>query len=1011
MRTAKSFWGTENREYEVLINNHSYYSLKYGTLSVKQLVALGKREGLAAMALTDINNTSGCIDFTRVAEKAGIKPVIGIDFRTGADCHFVGLARSMEGFAELNEYLSLVLHGEAELGTEAPPFYSAYIIYPFGKAGQLKRRLYGNEYIGIHVSELNRLALSPLYKYLSRMVILHPVTYGSKRSLNMHRLLRAMDENVLLSKLSPEAQASERENFYSVKKIREQFAAYPGLIERTAKLLDECFVDFEFGVIKNRLSYTGNKEYDRVLLRRESMKGLKYRYPVENDTVRERLEKELEQINNQDFNSYFLINWDIVRYARQKGYYYVGRGSGANSIVAYCLRITDVDPIDLDLYFERFINPYRTSPPDFDIDFSWKDRDDVTNYIFQRFSKGHPNQVALIATYSTLQIRALVRELGKVFGLPKAEIDQLLEGRRIIHKNDQYCDYIRRYSEYLHGFPSHLSVHAGGILISDKPLYNYTALSNPPKGFPLTQFSMIEAEDIGLYKFDILSQRGLSKIKDCLEVIRYNHPDEEEIDIHDLKRFKKDEQVKHLLKNGEAMGCFYVESPAMRMLLKKLRAETYLDLVAASSIIRPGVAKSGMMREYILRFHHPERQQNSPKEILEIMPETYGIMVYQEDVIKVAHYFAGLTLGESDVLRRGMSGKFRGRVEFTKAKDKFFSNCAERGHDPQLTAEIWRQIESFAGYAFSKGHSASYAVESYQCLFLKAYYPLEYMVATINNFGGFYRTEYYIHEARMKGADIQPPCVNHSHGATSIRDKTIYLGLSLIKSLEQRTIENLTEERKHNGTFTSFTNFIDRVDISVEQLRILIRCGSFRFTGDTKQYLLWEIHTHLGNHKKTNPRKELFTVHRKFTLPTLVNDPRQHAADEFELLGFPLCSPFDLLDESVPEMCSKDLPSYLGRIIRIAGYLVAIKNTGTTKGKRMHFGTFLDQEGHWIDTVHFPPSAAQWPFRGKGCYLLEGKVVEEFGFFSIEVSKMVKLRWSFQETGDRQRHASSGRQR
>ena len=228
-----------------------------------------------------------------------------------------------------------------------------------------------------------------------------------------------------------------------------------------------------------------------------------------------------------------------------------------------------------------------------------------------------------------------------------------------------------------------------------------------------------------------------------MAAVTYNHPTHPAIDIHDIKRFKQDEKIKYLLKNAKAIGCFYVESPAMRMLLKKLQVATYLGLVAASSVIRPGVSKSGMMREYILRYRKPERRKDAHPILLEIMPETYGVMVYQEDVIKVAHYFGGLNLGEADMLRRGMSGKFRSRDEFMKVKNQFFENCKTKGHSLELTSEIWRQIESFAGYAFAKGHSASYAVESYQSLFLKAYYPLEYMVATINNFGGFYYVELY----------------------------------------------------------------------------------------------------------------------------------------------------------------------------------------------------------------------------------------------------------------------------
>ena len=400
--------------------------------------------------------------------------------------------------------------------------------------------------------------------------------------------------------------------------------------------------------------------------------------------------------------------------------------------MAYLLRITDVDPLELDLYFERFINLYRKNPPDFDIDFSWKDRDDIVRYLFERYP-----HTAWLCTYNTFQYRATIRELGKVFGLPKSEIDLLSSGKFYFDKLDQFSRLVLRYSKYIQGLPSHLSVHSGGIVISERPMTWYSATFLPPKGYPTTQFSMMEAEDVGLYKFDILSQRGLGKIHDCLEVIAYNRPEEPPHDIHDVAHFKQDAKVRQLLLDGKALGCFYVESPAMRMLMAKLKVETYLELVAASSIIRPGVAQSGMMREYILRHRNPERRKEAHPILLEIMPETYGVMVYQEDVIKVAHHFAGLSLAEADVLRRGMSGKFRSREEFLRVQEQFVGNCTKKGYEEKLTLDVWRQIESFAGYAFSKGHSASYAVESYQSLYLKAHYPLEYMTATINNFGGY----------------------------------------------------------------------------------------------------------------------------------------------------------------------------------------------------------------------------------------------------------------------------------
>ena len=447
------------------------------------------------------------------------------------------------------------------------------------------------------------------------------------------------------------------------------------------------------------------------------------------------------------------------------------------------------------------------------------------------------------------------------------------------------------------------------------------------------------------------------------------------------------------------------------MLLKKLRVDEYLGLVAASSVIRPGVAKSGMMRQYILRFRDPERRNDAHPILQDIMPETYGVMVYQEDVIKVAHYFAGLSLGEADVLRRGMSGKYRSREEFQKVRNKYFENCAKKGHGYALAAEIWRQIESFAGYAFAKGHSASYAVESYQSLFLKAHYPLEYMVATMNNGGGFYRVELYAHEAFMHGADIQAPCVNQSEYLCTIYGKTIYLGLAFISELEKGTAEAMLIARIEDGPFASFDDFLKRVAISLEQLSLLIRIGAFRFTGYSKKELLWEAHFQLGNHKKTNPVKMLFDPEvKRFELPPLSYDVLEDAFDQIDLLGFPLCNPFDLLKEMPGQhVLVNEMAAHKNKVVRMVGYLVHIKKTTTSNGKRMQFGTWLDYQGYFIDTTHFPPVAARYPFRGKGIYELVGKVVEEFDFLSLEMVSMRKLEYVHDPRyAEEPRHATMG---
>ncbi|WP_439151039.1 DNA polymerase III subunit alpha [Winogradskyella sp.] len=973
------------------LNCHTYYSLRYGTIKPEQLLAIASENGVQTLALTDINTTSACLDIVRLSKKYKVKPVLGVDFRNKAQQEFILIAKNNNGFQNINDYLSRFLHNHDLKIPERPEHIldDCFVVYPYQKGKDFK--LKANEFLGITPKDLNQLKFSKWNTHREKLVVLKTVSFQNKKGFNTHRLLRAIDNNTLLSKLPKSEEGSEHDVMLPYNELCNVYSEFPNLITNTKQLLDNCSIDFDFEnpIPKNQRFLTENIDSDYQLLEKLTYDGIPYRYGNTIDSkIYSRIEKELSIIKQKGFVSYFLINWKILEYARSKDYYYVGRGSGANSIIAYLLRITDVDPIELDLYFERFINLFRQNPPDFDIDFSWKDRDDVTKFIFKTFKN-----TALITVYNTFKFRASVRELGKVFGLPKSEMDMLTRGKYNIQKLDRLSQLVIKYAKYIQGFPNYLGIHAGGILISEKPIHYYCATFMPPKGFPTTQFDMVVAEDIGLYKFDILSQRGLGKIKDTVDIINQNYQNQPPVDIHNIKGFKEDKRIKYLLKNAEAIGCFYVESPAMRMLLKKLQVDDYLGLVAASSVIRPGVAQSGMMRQYILRCRYPEKRKEAHPVLAKLMPETYGVMVYQEDVIKVAHHFGGLDLGESDMLRRGMSGKFRSREEFLKVKQKFFENCKNEGKSYNLVADIWRQIESFAGYAFAKGHSASYAVESYQSLFLKAYYPLEYMTATINNFGGFYSTELYVHEARMHNGRIESPCINNSHNHSIIRGKTIYLGFMFLQSFESKTTECILKERQLNGKFNSLDDFIERVPISIEQISILIKINAFRFTKINKRELLWEAHLKIS---KTIIEEHVITLFKtqriNYNTPELPSTALENAFDEIELLGFPLCNPFQLLElPSTSRLRAKYLEQLEGKYIRIEGYLITIKNTKTANRKLMYFGTFLDCDGDFIDTVHFPPVAAKYPFRGKGIYEIIGKVMVEFDCVTIEVSKLERL--------------------
>jgi DNA polymerase-3 subunit alpha len=503
---------------------------------------------------------------------------------------------------------------------------------------------------------------------------------------------------------------------------------------------------------------------------------------------------------------------------------------------------------------------------------------------------------------------------------------------------------------------------------------------------------MYVAEAIGFEKLDILSQRGIGHIKDAAELVMRNR--RIKVDVHDVAMFKRDEMVREQLRSGDTIGCFYVESPAMRGLLKKLRCSDYVSLVAASSIIRPGVAKSGMMREYIHRFHHPDGFNYLHPVMREQLSETHGVMVYQEDVIKVCHHFAGLDLADADVLRRAMSGKTRSKREMELIVDRFFENCRAKGYPEELTREVWRQIESFAGYSFSKAHSASYAVESYQSLYLKTYFPHEFHVAVINNFGGFYSSWVYVNEARKCGAVIHLPCINRSERDTVIYGKDVYLGFNLVQNLESQAIDSLVEERFNNGDYAGLEDFVSRTDVALEQLVILIRLDAFRFTGVDKKQLLWDVHMLLGREMPAPVSQQLFATPLKhFELPMLVHQKIEDAFDEMELLGFPVTmTSFDMLKTDFRgEVRARDLVHHIGQTVRMVANLVTVKYVTTVRRELMHFGTFLDDQGDFFDTVHFPSSLAAYPFKGKGVYLILGRVVEEFGFPSLEVQKLARL--------------------
>lgn len=972
---------------------HTYYSLKYGTLSPAKLVAAAAEKGIKQLALTDINNTSCAYDFIQQCKKYAIQPILGIDFRLNNKALYIGIAKNEEGFRELCKLLTECSLQNKSLPVIPPHMNNVFIIYTDPPKPIEHFKSY--EFIGIRPENVNKIYSSNWKNCLHKLIAYSPICFLDKIGYKTHKILRAIDLNTVFSKLSPADLAHPNDQLFSTSEFECFYENYPQLVNNTNQILSKCSIELPAENANNRKSFSGSIDSDMKLLTDLAIKGCNKRYQHSMlQKASDRIKKELKVIKELGFAAYFLIVWDIICYARSAAYHHIGRGSGANSIVAYCLYITDVDPIELDLYFERFINPYRVSPPDFDIDFSWSERDDVIDYIFNKYGKEY---TALLATYNTFKGRSILREIGKVVGLPKADIDLIVHEPQATDKHHPLSKTIFKYGKLIEGFPNYLSIHAGGILISERPLNYHTALQMMPKGFPITHFDMYGAEDLHFHKYDILSQRGLGHIKDAVEMVKQNQGIEP--DIYNLDMIKNDKNVKDQLFSGHCIGCFYIESPAMRGLLSKLNCDNYVHLVAASSIIRPGVAQSGMMREYIYRFHHPDSFEYLHPIFKEQLGETFGVMVYQEDVMKIVHHFAGLDLDESDVLRRIMSGKRKESDTFSRLEKKYYDNCKARGYPEDLIFEVWRQIESFSGYSFCKAHSASYAAESFQSLYLRTYHPLEFMVAVINNFGGFYSTEYYFHEARMLGAHIHAPCINHSEYLTKLYGKDIYVGFIHLNGMEHKIAREIVLEREMNGSYTSLADFTNRVDISSSQLDILIRIGAFRFAGLNKYEMMWEKNSVFNSTVKVSEGLKMFNdVYENYTLPVLSEGKYDQAFDELELLGFPLRSPFNLVAD-LPEkgILAKEMKANEGKEIFITGYFVTTKTVSTIKKELMQFGTWVDKEGKFFDTTHFPKVYKMFPLKGKGVYYIRGKVVLDFGFPSIDVHWMNKLPYVIDE--------------
>lgn len=1007
---------------------HSAFSLLEGAFSIPQLLFRAQLLELPVIALTDTNGLYGAITFYKFAKQLGIKPIIGCCLKS-EDGTAVLLAKNIQGFSQISQIVTarqLVEKFSLRKDLKKLAFTSDPQMFVISSDETLLQDLAGSWDLSHLFAELVRTNRHGNEKQIRRLknlatslrincVATNDVHFLYAQDHLIHRLLTAIGtishyEDSLLPLAAEECWLKTPAEMETL------FSDTPEAIRNSELIADQCNLNLELGRYTFPEFHAPDNQPLIPFLETLCRKGLQDRYKKIPQAAEERLQREMEVIQKQGFVEYFLVVWDILRFAREKNIHWVGRGSAANSIVSYALGITNVDPIRYNLFFQRFLNPERKSPPDIDVDFGWKERDAILAYVYERYGN---DRVAMICTYITFTARLAVREIGKALGLPDEEITAvssrlpygsnagaLLEDpsqfpeARDLPLDQEPFQGILKLAAHIDGFPRHLSIHPGGIVIAPYPITQMVPLQRAAKGFVVTQYDMYGVEDIGLVKIDLLAQRSLSVLDDVIHILKSNGTSESFFQqIYDYDFLENDPRVKELVRTGNTIGCFYIESPAMRQLLQKLRVDNFEDLTAASSVIRPGVAESGMMQQYIRRKTGEEAVSYLHPKMEALLNETCGVMIYQEDVIRVAHEIAGMSLGEADLLRRAMSGKERSPLAMDEMERQFLSKAISNQVEADTAKEIWRQISSFAAYAFCKAHSASFAQLSLQVAYLRGYYPAHFMAAVLSNQGGFYTTMAYIEEARRMGLRILLPDVQKGEMAYGAEGPhAIRVGLMQIKDIAIKHWEAFLEERNRRS-FESFTDFLLRTQFNQAEFETIIKCGACDSFPLNRPQMLWILKATFSSILEQRNRSSLIGAEMIRTPKT----PRlrdytedQRLRWEVELLDIGitkhplhLFKPWKQLRNFIP---ARHLKDYKDEYVQLIGWLVTTKPSSTRKNERMLFATFEDTETMY-ETTLFPRTyqkCAHLLFN-RGPYLVQGTVDEDHGVFTVNVEKLRNL--------------------
>lgn len=1060
------------------LQTRSHYSLMRGAAGLEALCVAARERGMRALALTDIDGIYGAVRFREIATAAGLRPIVGAEVtspdprRRAAGETATLLVKTRQGYANLCRILTR-RHLEAAFALAPAVAEHAgglVVLCPSPEILQEIRALCGAR--GLYLALGSSGAPLPAWGGFERLraaralgfepVAVNDVHFVDARDFDLHRLLRAIDLNTTRDRVPPEELASPQAWLKTPREMERAYPHCPEALATAARLAEECGLDsppwgdlvfprFADLVAGGAVADPGPADTFAILEAR-CEEGARARYGAVTPAVRARLDHELRIIRDKRFADYFLVVQEIVRQSPRT----CGRGSAAASIVSYVLGITHVEPIRHDLYFERFLNRGRVDPPDIDVDFCWDERDDVIDWVFRAFGE---ERVAMIANHVTFRARAAVREVAKVYGLPEDEIKKVTDRMSRYWGAEGALDLTRRHPMFreedlaaerggllgrppwpeildwatrLDGFPRHLSVHCGGVVIAPDGVSRHVPVERAAKGVRVIQWEKDQAEEAGLVKIDLLGNRSLSVIRDACAAVREGGGPDLRYDAFDPL---DDPRTQELLRDGDTMGVFYVESPGMRQLQQKTRRGDFEHLVIHSSIIRP--AANDYIREYVRRLRGGAWTSLHP--ILgEVLHETYGIMCYQEDVARVAIRMAGFTDAEADGLRKVLSKKWAGK-KVEDYRQQFTRGALARGIAPEVVEEVWRMILSFSGYSFCKPHSASYALVSFKSCYLKAHHPAEFMAAVVANEGGYYSTFAYLSECKRMELEVRLPDINESAArcagrsapgtgdgagtpAGSGRRGWVRIGLKQIKGLREEAIEALLAERRRGGPFLSLDDFLLRVSIDPSDVRFLIKAGAFdragwgaeaRAAGSPAQgetpaglAVRPRLHWRLAEWEaKTEGRR---SRERALFPPNLgpLPEPRPYDGarllrDEMETLGYLVSRhPLTLYREhllalrraGVVPVRATGLKAHAGKRVAAVGWLITGKVITTRDDEPMEFISFEDTTAIY-ETTFFPRAYERFcgMLSAARPYLLEGTIEEDFGAVTMTVEKAAFL--------------------